>query len=1115
MSSDWIPTGIEELDSLLGKGSDYGSDDRGIKRGCVALVRGEPGSGKTTLVLQILSDYLKNENNKAVLFSLEEKSLDLLSRMDKNFHFDLAEKATEKDDLDAQLYCLNAKRLITPTECALSDYGTEVKRAITEGASLLSVKPLFGFLAKRLMDEFQTGTEFSLVHLLESGELLIIMDSMDAFMSAASHGGIESQPRILLKTVCDFLRGGSAGQKPGRNTLLLTGEYHYHAPSQTPAFTESFYCDTEILLRPEPVCVPEDYEQHIQSSLGYSLNALIHEGAKSIESRSFCRILKSRASANQSRRCAYDIVPTKGVQFFETYPGDGKIILFAENEPQRTAWNSFFERDVPDSYPALRNEVFDRMSMQSVYEGQRRLRNIPLKTDMYLSSFDSYWVGWYRSFKLKCDLHNALEPLLKLKPKQHQQYCRFVNSLVHAFRIGMSDIKGVSPNKAQRDRQAMCVTEQMKEAVDHLSRFEELLRLTCANEDTHDLEKILGDLIRKLLEPSTPFARDYSCFLQRLPFRDLRLFGEKRSGILPELIKAREPFRGEQWVDDATKSCGEKTKPSEIEWLSVPYDASVGFFVYRKDILGGSRKQFSREKVKDRLEELVKREQKLMDEFYKQNVAGTPKTDNESDDGRTRASGHKKLADELKDALPLFSGTAVQIRNYKKCVDKVIQWACDRILEGEEPKTWEEVIVQCEILDKKLLIETQRFDSYMSTLLEMVWNCGGELKVRPDYLIENKYKLYVPMLRALHLLDTLFDTEIVDRNSTVSPFQAGDRDCRSGDDWLFARHWHSTLISYLTAKDESGGYLATASPGAALEIMPIPVSLCRWADKLYGLDDDPNRYKDGHKRCTKEELRDQALKCPKPYQFMQKCIPQNHELEAEENHMPECPHLDEKRKCKDPDFKSLLNGPEHHSCWGEWSLGLLAGSENRTLAIDLINNIMGSIKVISRAFSGACVPTVTEFYNMFPDIPCVHLPKRTDIALPALTYKEFRKTFFTHARTRNDIYDFMHCAKILHGQVEFLRRTKYPEEKVKNEDLIKRCEDIIKKIESLYDEPILISPQYQATQRENEKVQKLEKEGENKAKDKKQEIKEKTPPLLIDSVRKPDIRHRNGAQTRP
>jgi hypothetical protein len=1028
----------------------------------MTLVRGEPGSGKTTLVLQILSDYVKKSRaNKAVLFSLEEDSEELLERMDRNFHFDLAEKTRKRGALEQQLYCLDATRLIRPIELALSDYRAEAVKAIEKGAALLSVGPVLGFVSERIAEEFWRDRRSRFVRLLKKGGLLIIMDSVGAFMGAASHGGIEDQPRILLKAVCDFLQSGFARQA---NTLLFTGEYHYHAPSPTPAFTESFFCDTEILLRPEPVCVPEDYEQHIQSSVGYNLNALIHEGAKSIESRSFCRVLKSRSSANQSRRCAYDIVPTKGVQFFETYPGDGKIILFAENEPQRTAWNSFFERDVPDSYPALRHEVFDRMSMQSVYEGQRRLRNIPLKTDMYLSSFDSYWVGWYRSFKLKYDLHNALEQLLKPKREHHRRYCRFINSLLNAFRQAMPDIKGVSAQKDERERHTARVAEEIGKAVD-LSKFDEILRLmpsdedtpnpdkvltrlTGANEDKRTLEQILENLIRKLLEPSTPFARDYSCFLQRLPFEQLRLFGEKRSAILPELVEARMPFRGKDWVSETIESCGENGTPSETEWLSIPYDASAGFFVYRKDILHGSRKQFNREKVKTRLEELVEREKRLMLDFC-EDVGKKPNDYSKGEDCRKRASGRKTLAEELKEALPFCSGTKQQNDeqndDYEKCVKKVIQWACDRILEGEEPMTWEEVIVQCEMLDKKLLIETQRFDSYMSTLLEMVWNSGGELKVRPDYLIENKYKLFVPMLRALHLLDTLFDTEIVDRNSTVSPYQSGDLDRRSGDEWLFARHWHSTLITYLTAKDESGGYLTAASPGAALEIMPIPVSLSRWADYLYGSD---------------QNLRDQALKCPKPYQFMQKCIPQDQKSGTKVAHVPDCPHLGKDRLCKEPEFRGLLGGPEHHSCWGDWSLGLLAGSENRTLAIDLINNIMGSIKVISRAFSGACVPTVTAFYDMFGDNPCVHLPMRTDVTMPGLTYNDFCDKFFKYARTRNDIYDFMHCAKIFYGQVEFLRRTKYAEEKVKNEDLIKRCRRIIDNIESLYNEPILISPQY-------------------------------------------------------
>jgi KaiC/GvpD/RAD55 family RecA-like ATPase len=1081
MISQYISTGIKELDALLGKGSPHDTDERGnrrgedappgkgsahdtddhgIRRGSVVVIRGEPGSGKTTLALQVLSVYLKNKTNKAVLFSLEENSKDLLERMDRNFNFELANKTTKSDQQDCQLYCLDAKILFKHIEDILKDYSREVQDALTDAAGTWSPGPVFAYFIKHFIKKLKEDQESKAwFKLLGEGKFLIMIDSIDAFMGALSHEGMEAQSRILLKAICDLLRGESADPKPdAANTVILTSEYHFHAASPTPAFTESFFCDVEILLRPEPVCVPVDYEYNIQAPVGYNFNALIREDAKSIESRSFCRVLKSRATANQSRRCAYDIVATKGVQFFETYPGDGKIILFAENQPQRTAWNSFFQHDVPDSYPALRHEVFDRMSMQTVYEGQRRLRNMPLKTDMYLSSFDSYWVGWYRSFKLKWDLHNALELFLKPKPELHEQYCRFVNSLVRALRTVIPNMKGVPLNTNERQKFAKLVEDKIKEET-YLSKFEKLL------EPKYSSGKV-ENLIMDIFKSSTPFARDYSCFLQLIPFRELKLFGEIRSGILPELIKPRESFRGKKWIKKAEEYCGGKSETSEvrktnnitrsvgnpdqlpIEWLSIPYDANIGFFVYRKDILHGSRKQFGREKVEARLNELVDREKKLMDKLFEQI---TSEKKSEHDDDPRITPGKHILVDELRKKLPFCGNDEINKDKrdlYEKCVKKVIKWAADRILEGEEPKTWEEVIVLCELLNKKLLIETQTFGSYMCTLLEMIWNSGGELKVQPDYVIEKKHKLYVPLLRALHLLDSLFDSKIVDRNSSVAPQLSAGRDKSGEDNWLFARHWYSTLANYLTAKDESERYLAKASPGAALEIMPIPVSLSRWVDDLY-FDEKGNR--------------DLALKCPKSYQFMRKCFPQNQNSGAETDDVPRCPNLtNETINCNNDDFRHLLNGPLHHSCWGDWSFGLLAGSENRTLAIDLINNMMASIKIISRAFAGACVPTVTEFYEMFGDIPCVYLPERRDITMPNLTYEELRQNFFKHAKTTNEIYDFMHCAKILHGQVEFLRRTKDPEKKAKkrSEDLVKRCIRIIENIESLYNESILISPQY-------------------------------------------------------
>jgi RecA/RadA recombinase len=1040
MGSNWISTGIKELDTLMGEAPLLSGGGSGIRRGSVVLIRGEPGSGKTTLGLQVLSNYLRAEGNKAILFSLEESAAQVLRRMDANFNFDLVSKTCAVK----RLYDLGAKEVVRKVEEAVAPITNKVDKALDAGLTSGNLVSIVALPVKKVVKEVVRA----LVPAkdwqkdLKARNLMILIDSIDALMGALKQVVSVDEPRVLLKAICDHLRYAGKDPTEEANTLLLTSEYHYHSPTPTPALTDSFYCDVEVLLRPEPVCVPEDYEQHIQAPVGYSLNTLIREDAKSIESRPFCRILKSRSSPNQSRRCAYDIVANKGVEFFETYPGDGKLILFAENDPQRNAWTSFFQHDVPDSYPALRHEVFDRMSMQTVYEGQRRLRNIPLKTDMYLSSFDSYWVGWYRRLKVKYDLHNALGTMLKPQSdEEHIEYCRLVNSLVRAFSEGMPDKKGAATKTAERDRQIADVSKKLEAAVS-VGGFGRLLK--CWHGKPGDDASMIPHLIRELLESQTAFARDYSCFLQRIPFRELRLFGEKRSGVIKELIEAMKPLRGADWVKGA-KEHGERSR--EAEWLSVPYNANIGFLVYRQDILHASRNRLSREKVQARLAALIDREQKLMEGLCTR-LADPAVTATKKLRGREPAPTEEEFQRELASKLPYCSLERAEAETgqngdkYKECVKTVIKWAVDRILEGEEPKTWEEVIVQCEMLDKKLLLETQTFDSYMCILLEIIWNSGGNLKVRPDYTIEDKPQLYIPLLRALHLVDSLFDSGIVDRNSTVSAPLMATRGLTGGEDWLFARHWYSTLIEYLTAKNEKGEYLAALPAGASLEIMPMPVSLSRWAEELYNMEN--------------KGLRDSLLKCPKPYQFMLECVPPSSNR-GNGTHVEPCPHLSENPPCMTAGLDDVLRrGPEQHSCWGDWSFGLLAGSENPTLAIDLINNMMGSVKVINRAFAGACLPTVTEFYEMFGDIPCVHLPERTDVGLPNLTYDQLRKRIFAYAKTRNDLYDFMQCAKILHGQVEFLRRTKDPEEKERNDRLVERCIHIIEEIEGLYDESILI-----------------------------------------------------------
>ena len=246
---------------------------------------------------------------------------------------------------------------------------------------------------------------------------LLVVDSLGALMNVLMNALPGIEPRLLFNEFCRFIRTAPARDGGDPDVLapiiIIIGEHHFSDGDAHKSFPESFVCDAEIVLRPEPLRVPRDSSGTDKIALGYHLAAVVDPEAKHLETRSFCRVVKSRYSRNQSRRCAYDIEPGRGIRFFETYPGDGKLMLFAENEQQRSAWGSFFQRDLTDAYPALRYEVFTMAGMETVYESSRRLLQVPLRTDMFLSSLDSYWVLGYRDYRLKTKINDNLNRIMK------------------------------------------------------------------------------------------------------------------------------------------------------------------------------------------------------------------------------------------------------------------------------------------------------------------------------------------------------------------------------------------------------------------------------------------------------------------------------------------------------------------------------------------------------------------------------------------------------------------------------------------------------------------------------------------------------------------------------
>ena len=81
-------TGINALDEMLG--------GRGIPYGSTVLIRGGPGTGKTTLALQIVRQHLKTEGHVAAFVSLEKEPAKVIEYANAAFNFgiDIPERAS-------------------------------------------------------------------------------------------------------------------------------------------------------------------------------------------------------------------------------------------------------------------------------------------------------------------------------------------------------------------------------------------------------------------------------------------------------------------------------------------------------------------------------------------------------------------------------------------------------------------------------------------------------------------------------------------------------------------------------------------------------------------------------------------------------------------------------------------------------------------------------------------------------------------------------------------------------------------------------------------------------------------------------------------------------------
>ena len=445
-------TNIQPLDKLLGYDETLGSGT-GIKPGDIIVLRGGPGSGKTTLGLQIMSRYLESDDHRgagnkpaAVFLSLELDPEKAIEKAERDYGFFKEGqrrnlKLISPNDMNRLIDKLGRKFSIVPP---LSYIGRGFLKALIKIATYLG----FGALMRRLVEEIAkellepiANRLYNFVRSLvrkrrikppkdNSVGGVIFIDSINALLTMVHQScqGQKWEPRLVLKRACESMRSTF-----GNFVILASSEFHHEASYIPTGISESFLSDVEISLSNEPIAVPVEYETSRQGSAGYNIFKIIEkvegeEGTK-LESRSFVRILKNRKGANQSRRCAYDIVSGVGIQFYETYPGDGHILLFSENPKQKQVWDTFFKEDLPQLYPALRYEDFDRSSLQRTFLNQRRSRYVPSRTDMYVSSFDNYWIHWYGELCWRRAIEEVVKESVQVTEKNKKQVSMLISAI--------------------------------------------------------------------------------------------------------------------------------------------------------------------------------------------------------------------------------------------------------------------------------------------------------------------------------------------------------------------------------------------------------------------------------------------------------------------------------------------------------------------------------------------------------------------------------------------------------------------------------------------------------------------------------------------------------------
>lgn len=397
---EFISTGLRPLNTLLG--------GRGLVQGSSVIIRGQPGTGKTTLGLQIAKHAIDELDHTVVYASVEDDPEILLNQVTRSFwdcdygdyfqHRDrcFVEDFTRYFDRDvageAERESIDSwRREAGLTRQELDAIPSEIKDRLF---SLHCVQQARLNARRKVMKEMDVDHVMTKLWTeLDVGNdrpVLLVIDSLNALINSAAARFRKVPERQIMLKILHSLRNWRA-RRGGKVTVLFLVEDDVRVVNAAASYAADVVIDLQ-----QPTMEHTIYESPGQTRMWQ-------------QEMRFCKVRKGRGLPIQSRSCCYEFDKDKdpklsGIVFLPTFAASGLVSLFQENRPMQDVIRTLRESDVPSLYPQVVVQEFNRTALQRVFSASRRRTRISLRHPMMLSNVDEYWLTLLQQ-------NNLLEPI--------------------------------------------------------------------------------------------------------------------------------------------------------------------------------------------------------------------------------------------------------------------------------------------------------------------------------------------------------------------------------------------------------------------------------------------------------------------------------------------------------------------------------------------------------------------------------------------------------------------------------------------------------------------------------------------------------------------------------